>query len=134
MSYFKAIKDEMIVDVYDHLEFIRYDEKAKKVLRCSESDTPHGIIQRNGKKNYHVEGWPELPGEYETVSLVEFFDSNRYDEILAELDKNDEIEDTEDIFEEDKDQVEGHEKNQYVKRIEALEAITNTMLEVLTNG
>ena len=66
--------------------------------------------------------------------MVEFFDSNRYDEILAELDKNDEIEDTEDIFEEDKDQVEGHEKNQYVKRIEALEAITNTMLEVLTNG
>lgn len=32
MSYYKAIKDEMIVDVYDHLEFIRYDEKAKKFL------------------------------------------------------------------------------------------------------
>lgn len=89
--YFKAVINDMIVDVYDSLQYVKYDEKAKMILRCKK-DEAQGIIQRNGEKIYQVDGWPSLPGEHESVTLVEFEDSEMYDGLLAALNENQSIE------------------------------------------
>ena len=86
--FYKAIKDGIVVDVYKDLQYVKYDTKSKMVLRCKKHDVPEGIIQRNGEKIYQVEDWPSLPGEYETVSLVEFDAQDVYDGLLAALNEN----------------------------------------------
>ncbi|MFR1688006.1 MAG: hypothetical protein ACLSVX_12590 [Massilimicrobiota timonensis] len=136
--YFKAIIDNKIVDVYDQLQFVKYDEASRMVLRCEGNDNPQGIIQRNGETLYNVEGWPKLSDNYETVKLSEFDDADKYMEILEALNANDDIEDDESIFDDpqqsDDEEIIEAGKNQYVQRIEALENITNIMMEVFDNG
>lgn len=90
--YYKAIINDMIVDVYDSLQYVKYDEKAKMILRCKKEEA-QGIIERNGKKIYQVDGWPSLPGEYESVTLVEFDDADIYQGLITALDENDAVED-----------------------------------------
>ena len=90
--FFKAIKDDIVVDVYDHLQYVKFNPKAKMILRCKKEENPEGIIQRNGEKIYQVEGWPKLPGEYEMVSLVEFDAKDVYDGLLAALNENELVE------------------------------------------
>ena len=87
IMFYKAIKDGVIVDVYKDLQYVKFNEKAKMILRCKKEEA-QGIIQRNAEKIYQVEGWPSLPGEYETVSLVEFDASDVYDGLLAALNEN----------------------------------------------
>lgn len=101
--YFKALQNDVIVDVYETLQYVKYDEKAKMILRCRKEEA-YGLIQRNGEKIYQVDGWPSLPGEYESVTLVEFEDSEMYYGLLAALNENqtveepeEEIADTQDI-------------------------------------
>lgn len=89
--YFKALQNDIIVDVYETLQYVKYDEKANMILRCQKEEA-YGIIQRNGEKIYQVDGWPSLPGEHESVTLVEFEDSEMYDGLLAALNKNQSIE------------------------------------------
>lgn len=89
--FYKAIKDDVIVDVYNELQYVKYNEKLKMILRCKKEEA-QGIIQRNGEKIYHVEGWPNLTGTYESITLVEFDDSQMYDGLLAALNKNQSIE------------------------------------------
>lgn len=104
--FFKAIKDGIVVDVYDQLQYVKYNEKAKMILRCKKNEEPQGIIQRNGEKIYQVEGWPSLPGEHETVSLVEFDDADLYDGLLAALNENALIEEPEEVIEIDNSDIE----------------------------
>lgn len=133
--YYKALIDNDIVDVYDQLQYVKYNEDSKMILRCNKDDEPQGIIQRNGEKIYCVEGWPTLPGEYETVQLVEFDNVDKYLEILDALNENDSYKDDDSIFDDPpQEDVVDPPKNQYVERIEALENITNVMMEVFENG
>lgn len=97
IMFYKAIKEGVVVDVYKDLQYVKYDVKAKMVLRCKSNDEPQGIIQRNGEKIYQVEGWPNLPGEYETISLVEFDASDVYDGLLAALNENELVKEPEEI-------------------------------------
>ena len=85
--YFKALQNDVIVDVYNELQYVKYDEKANMILRCKKEEA-YGIIQRNGEKIYQVDGWPTLPGTYETVSLVEFDDKEMYEGLLTALNEN----------------------------------------------
>lgn len=58
--YYKALQDGNIVDAYDCLQYVRYDEQSKMFLRCKAGDA-QGVIERNGTCIYHVDGWPEFP-------------------------------------------------------------------------
>ena len=105
IMYYKAVKDGIVVDVLNNLQCVKYNEKARMILRCKINEEPEGIIQRNGEKIYQIEDWPSLPGEYETVSLVEFDDSELYDGLLAALNESQLIEEPEEeeIIEDNQD-------------------------------
>lgn len=93
--YYKALQSDQIVDAYDGLQFVRYDERAKMILRCSE-DKAQGIIERNGNCIYHVDGWPEFPeeaGSYATITLKEIGDKDTYIGILEALEANAQVPD-----------------------------------------
>lgn len=100
---YKAVKDKMIIDAYDQLHYVRYDQKAKMFLRCNQEDNPQGIIQRNGIKIYHVKDWEDIPKEagiYETVTLEEISSKSVYDGIITALDQEEEITDVKETTEE----------------------------------
>lgn len=94
--YYKAVKDGKIIDAYDFLSHVRYDVAAGMILRCSGEDTPQGIIQRNGKCIYHVDGWEPFPdeaGSYGTVELQEIPDADTYLAIIEALKDEEDIPD-----------------------------------------
>ena len=91
---YKAVKDEKIIDAYEQLNYVRYDENAKMFLRCNKNDNPQGIIQRNGIKIYHVKDWEDIPkeaGNYETITLEEIINKSIYDGIITALDQEQEV-------------------------------------------
>ena len=51
---YKAVKNGKIIDAYEQLQYVKYDQNAKMFLRCNKDDNPQGIIQRNGIRIYHV--------------------------------------------------------------------------------
>lgn len=89
---YKAVKDGKVIDVYKEVSCVRYCTAAKMFLR-TEQKKAQGIIQRNGSKIYHVDGWPEIPeeaGTTETVTLEEITEEI-YNGLLNALDQEDEV-------------------------------------------
>ena len=58
---YKAVKNGKIIDAYEQLQYVKYDQNAKMFLRCNKDDNPQGIIQRNGIRIYHVKDWDDMP-------------------------------------------------------------------------
>lgn len=60
--FYKALYEGNVVDAYDGLQYVRYDDRAKMFLRCKKNEA-QGVIERNGACIFHVDGWPEFPEE-----------------------------------------------------------------------
>lgn len=58
--YYKAVQEGTVVDVYNGLQYVRYDERSNMFLRCEEEEA-QGVIQRDGACFYQVDGWPGFP-------------------------------------------------------------------------
>ena len=69
--YYKVLKDDKVIDVLDHLTFVRYQEKHNIMVNCPEHDA-QGIVSSDGEYIWHVIGFYRIPvNGYDTVELVQ---------------------------------------------------------------
>lgn len=69
--YYKVIKNNKVIDVLDHLTYLKWQQKNKIMLLC-DLDEAQAILSSDGNTVWHVEGFYDLPCEkYDTVKLVE---------------------------------------------------------------
>ena len=77
--YYKVLKDNKVIDVLDHLCFVKYQKKHNIMVNCTEEEA-QGILSSDGEYIWHVVGLYSIPVEgYDTVVLQEIsqFDYNQ---------------------------------------------------------
>lgn len=80
--YYKVMKNNKVVDVLDHLTYLKWQKKNKIMLLSGEGEA-QAILASNNNTIFHVHGLYDLPieaGEYETVDLVQI-DKFEYDKL-----------------------------------------------------
>lgn len=69
--YYKVIKDNKVIDVLDHLTYLKWQPK-NKIMLLSDLNEAQAILSSDGNTIWHVEGLYDLPvNGYDTVDLVE---------------------------------------------------------------
>lgn len=69
--YFKVIKNNKVIDVLDHLTFVKYYKKHNIMIACDQSEA-QAIVSSDGAYAWHVVGLYNIPVDgYDTVRLVE---------------------------------------------------------------
>lgn len=77
--YYKVIKNGKVIDVLDHLTFVKYQQKHDVMLACAENEA-EAIISSDGNYIWHVATLYKAPSCYETVTLEEI-DSIEYNQL-----------------------------------------------------
>ena len=68
--YYKVLKNNKVIDVLDHLTYLKWQEKNKIMLLCSEGEA-QAILSSDGNTVWHVEGFYDLPVDgYKTVKVI----------------------------------------------------------------
>lgn len=69
--FYKVMKNGKVIDVLDHLSFVKYQEKHDVMLLCEESEA-QAIMSSDGEYFWHLK-WllPLSVKGYDTVELVE---------------------------------------------------------------
>lgn len=68
--YYKVIKDNKVIDVLDHLTYLKWQKK-NKIMLLSDLDEAQAILGSDGNTIWHVEGLYDLPvSGYDTVKIV----------------------------------------------------------------
>lgn len=71
MQYYKVIKDEKVIDVLNHIHYLKYNLKHKRMFNSIKADA-EAILSSDGKHEWHVRGLKKIPETgYDTVDLVE---------------------------------------------------------------
>ena len=82
--FYKAMKDNSVLDVLDHLTYVRYQKKNDIMVACDKS-VSQAILSSDGFGFWHVYGLYRLPVEgYDTVELVEI-DQTEYELLKAQM-------------------------------------------------
>ena len=69
--YYKVLKNDRVIDVLDHLSFVKYQEKHNIMVACEKSQA-QAIISSDGEHVWHANGLYRIPiNGYDTVDLVE---------------------------------------------------------------
>lgn len=68
--YYKVLKDNKVIDVLDHLTFVKYQKKHDIMIVCPRSEA-QAIVSSDGKYFWHVKGLYKAPDCYDIVSLEE---------------------------------------------------------------
>lgn len=69
--YYKVLKDNKVIDVLDHLTYLKWQPK-NKIMLLSDLDEAQAILGSDENTIWHVEGLYDLPVEgYETVRIQE---------------------------------------------------------------
>lgn len=69
--FYKVIKDNKVIDVLDHLTYLKWQPKNKIMLLSREGEA-QAILGSDGDTIWHVEGFYDLPVDgYETVKIQE---------------------------------------------------------------
>ena len=80
MQYYKVIKDGKVIDVLDHIHYLKYNHKHKRMFNSIEADA-EAILSSNGKYEWHVRGLKKVPVKgYDTVEIIEI-DIYEYDKL-----------------------------------------------------
>ena len=67
--YYKVIKNDKVIDVLDHLSFVKYYDKHKIMIVCDQSEA-QAIVSSDGEYIWHVVGLYSIPTTgYDTVEL-----------------------------------------------------------------
>lgn len=78
--YYKVLKDGRVIDVLDHLSFVKYQEKNNIMVVCAKEEA-QAIISSNGDYIWHVHGLYAIPVDgYDTVYLKKI-DKYEYDSL-----------------------------------------------------
>ena len=68
--FYKVLKNNKVIDVLDHLTYLKWQPKNKIMLLGSEGEA-QAILGSDNNTIWHVEGFYDLPVEgYETVKLI----------------------------------------------------------------
>lgn len=71
MQYYKVIKDGKVIDVLDHIHYLKYNPKHKMMFNSIKADA-EAILSSDGKYEWHVRGLNKIPEKgYDTVELEE---------------------------------------------------------------
>jgi hypothetical protein len=69
--YYKVLKNNKVIDVLDHLTYLKWQPK-NKIMLLSDLDGAQAILGSDGNTVWHVEGLYDLLVDgYDTVKLVE---------------------------------------------------------------
>ena len=69
--FYKVIKNNKIVDVLDHLTYLKWQPKNKIMLLCDINEA-QAILSSDNNTVWHVRGIYDLPVDgYDTVELIE---------------------------------------------------------------
>ncbi len=69
--YYKVLKDGKVIDVLDHLVFVKYQKKHNIMLVCDESEA-QAIVSSDGAYIWHLDWLYKVPVDgYDTVELIE---------------------------------------------------------------
>ena len=80
--YYKVLKNNKVIDVLDHLTFVRYQPTHNIMIACVES-VAQAIISSDGEHIWHVRGMYAIPVDgYDTVELVDI-DEYEYRQLKA---------------------------------------------------
>lgn len=80
--FYKVIKDNKVIDVLDHLTFVKYQKKHDIMIVCPRNEA-QAIISSGGDYIWHVEGMYKVPVDrYDTVRLIKI-DKYEYDSLKA---------------------------------------------------
>ena len=80
--YYKVIKDNKVIDVLDHLTYLKWQPK-NKIMLLSDLNEAQAILGSDGNTVWHVEGLYDLPieaGVYDIVSVKEI-DEQEYKQL-----------------------------------------------------
>ena len=78
--YYKVLKHNKVIDVLDHLTFVKYQEKHGIMIVCPRTEG-QAIVSSDEKYFWHVKGLYGLPVDgYDTVELVEI-DKYEYEQL-----------------------------------------------------
>lgn len=78
--YYKVLKDGKVIDVLDHLVFVKYQKKHNIMLVCDESEA-QAIVSSDGTYIWHIEHLYKIPvSGYDTVELAEI-DKYEYEQL-----------------------------------------------------
>ena len=68
--YYKVVKDEKVIDVLDHLTFVKYQEKHDIMIVCPRTEA-QAIVSSDEKYFWHVKGLYSIPKDgFDTVELI----------------------------------------------------------------
>ena len=70
--YYKVIKDGKVIDVLDHLSFVKYQEKHEIMVSCEEKEA-QGIISSDGEYIWHVKGLYNIPINFSVFYCILIF-------------------------------------------------------------
>lgn len=80
--YYKVLKNDKVIDVLDHLSFIKYCPEHKIMIGCLEHEA-QAILSSDEEYIWHVTGFYRIPVDgYDTVELVEI-DEYEYKQLRA---------------------------------------------------
>lgn len=69
--YYKVIKNNKVIDVLDHLTYLKWQPK-NKIMLLSDLNEAQAILGSDGNTIWHVEGLYDLPVDgFDTVGLIE---------------------------------------------------------------
>lgn len=68
--YYKVLKNGRVIDVLDHLTFVKYQAKHGIMIACPCTEA-QAIVSSDERYFWHVKGLYRAPEEYDTVELVE---------------------------------------------------------------
>ena len=80
--FYKVMKNNKVIDVLDHLTYLKWQEK-NKIMLLSDLNEAQAILGSDGNAIWHVDGLYDLPVDgYDTVDLVEI-DKYEYEKLRA---------------------------------------------------
>ena len=78
--YYKVIKDNKVIDVLDHLTYLKWQPK-NKIMLLSDLNEAQAILGSDNNTIWHVEGFYDLPVDgYDTVKIIEI-DKYEYEKL-----------------------------------------------------
>lgn len=80
IMFYKVIKDNKVIDVLDHLTYLKWQPKNKIMLLCDENEA-QAILSSNQNTIWHVDGFYDLPIDgYDTV-IIKIIDQYEYKQL-----------------------------------------------------
>lgn len=69
--YYKVLKDNKVIDVLNHLSFVKYQEKHNIMVSCVKEEA-QAILSSDDEYIWHIYGLYNIPVDgYDTVTLEE---------------------------------------------------------------